>query len=85
IHMGRLETLVEIPGRDVSLQFEAASDDVINVLRRNTATIHRFLADIGYKFANSTFATKKSATTVETALLSLLESRRGRGGINMII
>lgn len=85
IHMGRLETMIEIQGRDVSLRFEAENDNVAGALKQSTAKIHRLLADTGYKFANSTVVTKQKTTTVETALLSLIEVERSRGGMDMII
>ena len=84
-HMGQLETMIEILGRDVSLRFEVESDDVANTLRQNTARIHRLLDDAGYKFANGAFVTKQPDTTIETALLALLESEHKRGELDMFL
>ena len=84
-HMGRLETLIEILGRDVSLRFDVESDDVASTLRQNSTRLHQLLDSAGYRFAGSTFATKKSDTTIETALLSLLEAENGRGAVDIIL
>ena len=84
-HMGKLETLIEILGRDVSLRFDVENDGVAGALRQNSAMLHQLLDSAGFKFAGSSFVIKKSDTTIETALLSLLESERGRGAMDMLI
>ena len=84
-HMGRLETLIEISGRDVSLRFDVESDDVASTLRQNSTRLHQLLDSAGYRFVGSTFAAKKSDTTIETALLSLLEAENGRGAVDIIL
>ena len=84
-HMGKLETLIEISGRDVSLRFDVESDDVAGAIRQNSARIHQLLDSVGYKFTGSSFSTRKSDTTIETALLSLLETERVRGEVDIFL
>ena len=84
-HMGKLETMIEILGRDVALRFEVENDDVARELRYNSARIHKLLEEAGYKFAGSTFAAKKSDSTIETALLTLLETERRHGHTDMLL
>ena len=84
-HMGKLETMIEILGRDVSLRFEVENDDVANELRYNSTQIHKLLDEAGFKFTGSTFTTKRSGTTIETALLTLLESETRHGGMDMLL
>ena len=84
-HMGKLETMIEILGRDVALRFEVENDDVAKELRYNSARIHKLLEEAGYKFAGSTFAAKKSDSTIETALLTLLETERRHGHTDMLL
>lgn len=71
-HMGHLEAFIEVKLRSVSLRLEVESDEVAEVFRGSTATLNELLDEIGYKFANSTCVTKKSETTIESALLALV-------------
>lgn len=78
--LGRLETFVEIKGRDVSLRFEVESENVASVIRQNTTKLHKLLDESGYKYANSNIITKKSETTIESALISLRSYDMSKSG-----
>lgn len=72
-HMGHIESFIEIRGREVSLRFEVESDDIADTFRQHTTNLHDLLDESGYKFTNSTFITKSDTTTVESALLKLID------------
>lgn len=84
--MGHLEAFIEVKGKEVSLQLEVGSEGVKAAFMQDTARLSELISEAGYKFSNAAVSLKKSETTLETALLSLLSfERRTAAGINFTI
>lgn len=85
-HMGHLESLIEVKGRDVSLRFDVESDEIASFFRQNTTKLHELLDESGYKFLNSTINSKKQLTSIETALLTLLSyEKQANAGLDYFV
>lgn len=78
------EVLVEIRGREASLGLEVENEEVASDFKQNTTKLHKMLDGMGYKFTYLSAVVKNSATTVETALLKLVNGERS-GGIDVVI
>ena len=78
-HMGHLESLIAIRGREVALSFETEDDSAESYFKRNTVELHRALAEIGFHLSEARVSVRQSseATGVVTALSSLFERELG--------
>ena len=72
MHMGHLEALIEVKGKEVSLRFEVETEEAATVFKDHTTKLHKMLDISGYKFTNSQVSSRKRGTTIESALLTLL-------------
>lgn len=58
-HMGHLETLIDIRGREVSLRFDVENNEIAASFKQNATKLHKLLDALGYKFTNSSVLIKK--------------------------
>ncbi|MCL1829562.1 MAG: flagellar hook-length control protein FliK [Oscillospiraceae bacterium] len=86
MHMGHLESFIEIKGKEVSLRFEVESEEIASAFKQNTAKLHELLHEAGYKFTNATVIMKNSETSPETALLRFLFFERSvNAGLDLTV
>ncbi len=76
-HLGHVESLIGIKGKEVTLRFEVPGIEAENVIRQHTPALYKLLAEIGFKLANTTIARSREETVPETAMLRLLAQQTG--------
>lgn len=84
-HMGHLESLVHIRGREVSLNLELESDEAVAFTQRETPRLFSLLDDAGFKLTDAKITRAAERTTPAGALLTLLRHERSRAGYDLTI
>ncbi|MDR1590206.1 MAG: flagellar hook-length control protein FliK [Oscillospiraceae bacterium] len=82
--LGHWEALVNVRGRDVSLQMRASGEDAREHLSGNTARLHEILSDAGYRLTGARVTTGRGEKTTPLTALSHTRARAG-AGIDVVV
>ena len=79
-YMGRWEALLNIRGKDISVQMEVKGPAEKDHFSENTVLLHEMLAESGFKLVGTSITYSETKTTPLTALSSLERFTTGRAG-----
>ena len=85
-HMGRLESFINIRGKDVSVKLEVPGEEQKAFVGENTVMLHELLSEAGFKLVSTSVACSEEETAPPSALSALKRHTAGRpGGIDFTV
>ena len=67
-NIGRVESLIHVKNKNVSLNIRAENDSIISVLKEGSTYLHNALSDRGYKLSRATFAISEKRVSASNAI-----------------
>jgi hypothetical protein len=71
---GRVESLISIRGKEVTLKFDCSKSEVVSLVRRESPELYRAIASVGFKLTNVSASELTTVTTPQSAMTALLEN-----------
>ena len=71
--LGHIESFICVKGKEVSLRIQVSQANAETAFKTNTIGLYKLLDQVGYKLTNTTVICSKEETSVESAMLRLLE------------
>jgi hypothetical protein len=71
---GRVESLISIRGKEVTLKFDCSKSEVVSLVRRESPELYRAISSVGFKLTNVSAAELTTQTTPQSAMTALLEN-----------
>ena len=85
-NMGRLESFINIRGKDVSVKLEVPGEEQKAFVGENTVMLHELLSEAGFKLVGTSVACSEEETAPPSALSALKRHTAGRpGGIDFTV
>ena len=85
-NMGRLESFINIRGKDVSVRLEVPGEEQKAFVGENTVMLHELLSEAGFKLVSTSVACSREETAPPSALSALRRHTAGRlGGIDFTV
>ncbi len=75
-HLGRLEALIDIKGRQLAIKMEISAVDAIGFLRNQTASLYHLISEAGYSLINTTVGPLQSLVNNSQQAIAAMDQYR---------
>ncbi len=75
-HLGRLEALVDIKGRQLAIKMEISATEAIGFLRQQTDSLYRLISEAGYSLINTTVGPLQSLVNNSQQAIAAMDQYR---------
>lgn len=82
-HMGVVESLIKVTGKDVTLQMRMDGEDKIMVFKENTFELYNLLKEVGYKLSDARFTQIETPVNPTNAESVVAKEFMGKQGVDI--